>query len=255
MTDSGCQSISFRRVLLAAEKFELQNTRNKVMIRTMVSFEEKDRFAIDRDIMVRNHLAGRDITDRAVLEVMREMPREYFVPEKYQAQAYADRPLPVGLGQTISQPYIVALMTQHLRLNDTCEVLELGTGSGYQTAILAKLAKQVYTIERHNQLSEMAQAVLASLAIDNIQYYLGDGSCGWPDPKEFDRIMITAAVPRVPEPLVEQLCEDGLVVAPIGGEFSQNLIVCKKTKGRLRSSFVCGCRFVKLIGKYAFGET
>jgi len=255
MTDRSCQSISFRWVLLAAEKFELQNTSGNAMIICMVSFEEKDRFAIDRDIMVRNHLAGRDITDRAVLEVMREMPREYFVPEKYQAQAYADRPLPIGIGQTISQPYIVALMTQHLRLNDTCEVLELGTGSGYQTAILAKLAKQVYTIERHNQLSEMAQAVLARLAIDNVQYYLGDGSCGWPEPKEFDRIMITAAVPRVPEPLVKQLCENGLVVAPIGGEFSQNLIVCKKTKGRLRSSFVCGCRFVKLIGKYAFGET
>ena len=221
----------------------------------MVSFEEKDRLAIDRDIMVRNHLAGRDITDKGVLEVMAELPREYFVPQKYQSQAYADRPLPIGIGQTISQPYIVALMTQHLRLNDTCEVLELGTGSGYQTAILAKLAKRVYTIERYNQLSEMAQAVLARLGIDNVEYYVGDGSCGWLEPKEFDRIMITAAVPRVPEPLVEQLCENGLTVAPVGGEFSQNLIVCKKTKGVFRSSFICGCRFVKLIGKYAFGET
>ena len=221
----------------------------------MVSFEEKDRLAIQRGNMVRHHLAGRDITDKGVLEVMAELPREYFVPQKYHPQAYADRPLPIGIGQTISQPYIVALMTQHLRLNDTCEVLELGTGSGYQTAILAKLAKQVYTIERYNQLSESAQAALGRLDIDNVQYYVGDGSCGWLEPKEFDRIMITAAVPHIPEPLVEQLCENGLIVAPVGGEFSQDLVVCKKVKGRLQSKFICGCRFVKLIGKYAFGET
>jgi protein-L-isoaspartate(D-aspartate) O-methyltransferase len=233
----------------------LQNTGSKAIIIYMVSFDEKDRFAIERDAMVRVHLAGRDITDRAVLQVMSELPREYFVPQKYESEAYADQPLPVGLGQTISQPYIVALMTQCLNLNRRCEVLELGTGSGYQTAILARLAKQVYTIERYNQLSESAQAALGRLDIDNVQYYVGDGSCGWCEPKEFDRIMITAAVPHVPVPLIEQLCEDGLVVAPVGGEFTQDLVVCKKTKGRLQSRFVCGCRFVKLIGKYAFDET
>jgi protein-L-isoaspartate(D-aspartate) O-methyltransferase len=232
----------------------LQNVAGEPIIMHMVSFEAKDRFAIDRDTMVRRHLAGRDITDRTVLEVMAELPREYFIPQKDKELAYADRPLPVGLGQTISQPYIVALMTQHLSLNRRCEVLELGTGSGYQTAILAKLVKQVYTIERYNQLSESAQAVLGRLDIDNVQYYVGDGSCGWPEPKQFDRIMITAAVPHVPEPIVEQLCEDGLIVAPIGGELSQNLVVCRKTKGRLQSNYVCGCRFVKLIGKHAFDE-
>jgi len=221
----------------------------------MVSFEEKDRFAIERDTMVRLHLAGRDITDRSVLQVMSELPRECFVPSKYESKAYADRPLPVGLGQTISQPYIVALMTQCLSLNRRREVLELGTGSGYQTAILAKLAKQVYTIERYNQLSESAQAVLGRLGIDNVQYYVGDGSCGWPEPKQFDRIIITAAVPHIPQPLIEQLCEDGLIVAPVGGQYTQDLVVCKKIKGRLQSKFVCGCRFVKLIGKYAFDET
>ncbi|RKY11641.1 MAG: protein-L-isoaspartate O-methyltransferase [Planctomycetota bacterium] len=221
----------------------------------MVSFEEKDRFAIERDTMVRLHLAGRDITDRSVLQVMSELPRECFVPSKYESKAYADRPLPVGLGQTISQPYIVALMTQCLNLNRRCEVLELGTGSGYQAAILAKLAKQVYTIERYNQLSESAQAVLGRLGIDNVQYYVGDGSCGWPEPKQFDRIIITAAVPHIPQPLIEQLCEDGLIVAPVGGQYTQDLVVCKKVKGRLQSKFVCGCRFVKLIGKYAFDET
>jgi len=239
---------------LSPNIFKLQNTGSKVIIIRMVSFEEKDRFAIDRDTMVRIHLAGRDITDRAVLEVMAELPREYFVPPKYESEAYADRPLPVGLGQTISQPYIVALMTQCLSLNRRCEVLELGTGSGYQAAILAKLAKKVYTIERYNQLSESAQAVLERLDIDNVQYYVGDGSCGWCEPKEFDRIIITAAVPHVPEPLIEQLREDGLIVAPVGGEFTQDLVVCKKTRGRLQSNFVCGCRFVKLIGKHAFGE-
>ena len=240
--------------LLSANIFKLQNPGPKAIMIGMVSFEQKNRFAIERDTMIRMHLAGRDITDPAVLQLMSELPREYFVPPKYESEAYADRPLPVGLGQTISQPYIVALMTQCLNLNRRCEVLELGTGSGYQTAILAKLANQVYTIERYNQLSESAQAALARLDIDNVQYYIGDGSCGWCEPKQFDRIIITAAVPHIPEPLAEQLCEDGLVVAPVGGEFTQDLVVSRKVKGRLQSKFICGCRFVKLIGKYAFDE-
>ncbi|MHC5060826.1 MAG: protein-L-isoaspartate(D-aspartate) O-methyltransferase, partial [Planctomycetota bacterium] len=186
---------------------------------------------------------------------MSELPREYFVPAKYESEAYADRPLPVGLGQTISQPYIVALMTQHLSVNPHCKVLELGTGSGYQAAILAKLSKKVYTIERHNQLCESAQAVLGRLGIDNVEYYVGDGSCGWPEPMQFDRIMITAAVPHVPEQLTEQLCEDGLVVAPVGGEYTQKLMMCRKVKGRLETNYLCSCRFVKLIGKHAFDES
>jgi protein-L-isoaspartate(D-aspartate) O-methyltransferase len=221
----------------------------------MVSFNEKDRFLAERASMVHNHMAARDITDPAVLNVMGRMPRELFVPPKYYDQAYVDRPLPIGLGQTISQPYIVALMTQHLRLNNSCHVLEIGTGSGYQTAILAKLCEKVYTIERHNQLTEMAQAALSQLEIDNVDFFIGDGSCGWPEEKFFDRIIITAAVPEIPQPLTEQLKDGGLLVAPIGGPLSQDLIVCEKAKELLKTKSVCGCRFVKLVGKHGFTES
>ena len=221
----------------------------------MVSFDEKDRFAAERATMVHDHLMGRDITDCGVLEVMSEIRREEFMPEKYSSQAYADGPVPIGLGQTISQPYIVALMTQHLQVNSNCEVLEIGTGSGYQTAILAKLTKRVYTIERYNQLSEPAQAVLSRLGINNVEFYIGDGSCGWHEEKKFDRIIITAAVPQIPEPIVEQLCQGGLIVVPVGGAFSQNLMVYEKKQNQLHSKLICGCRFVKLIGEHGFGET
>ena len=144
----------------------------------MVTFDEKNKFAAERAGMVRTQLMGRDITDPAVLEVMGKIPRERFVPPKYTHQAYADCPVPIGMGQTISQPYIVALMTQLLRLNSSCAVLEIGTGCGYQTAILAKLARTVYTVERLNQLAETAQANLAALGLENIEFYIGDGSRG-----------------------------------------------------------------------------
>ena len=204
--------------------------------------------------MIHNHMMSRGLTDHAVLSVMGLIPREQFIPPKYLDQSYADRPLPIGLGQTISQPYIVALMTHHLRLNKTCHVLEIGTGSGYQTAILAKLCEKVYTIERHNQLAEMAQNTLAQLEIDNVEFFIGDGSQGWPEQRQFDRIIITAAVPSIPKPLIKQLKDSGLLVAPIGGRLSQDLVVCGKIHGQLKTNCICGCRFVKLIGKHGFGE-
>ena len=216
--------------------------------------ENVDRFARVRERMLRWDLMGRDITDPDVLKVMGEIRREEFVPESYQSQAYDDGPLPIGMGQTISQPYIVALMTQELRLNPDCEVLEIGTGSGYQTGILSKLAKRVYTIERFSQLSESAQAVLGRLGVGNIEFYVGDGSCGWPEEKCFDRIIITAAVPKIPEPLVEQLAEGGLMVGPVGGGGVQELIVCEKRHGKIIEKAVCDCRFVKLLGKHGFEE-
>ena len=221
----------------------------------MVSFDEKDRFAVSRDSMIRDQLLARSISDSALLKVFRKIRREEFVGEKYKSQSYADNPLPIGMGQTISQPFIVALMTQHLNLDKSCDVLEIGTGSGYQTAILAKLAKKVYTIERFNQLSETAQAVLARLDIGNVEYYIGDGSCGWPGEKQFDRIIITAALREIPQPMIDQLCENGIVVAPVGDEFSQDLLLCRKSEGRLQYKSLCSCRFVKLIGKYGFTET
>jgi protein-L-isoaspartate(D-aspartate) O-methyltransferase len=220
----------------------------------MNSVESKDRFAKSREWMLKRDLMGRDITDPGVLGVMKEVRREEFVPSSYRSQAYFDGPLPVGMGQTISQPYIVALMTQELRLNPNCEVLEIGTGSGYQTAVLSKLAKKVYTIERFAQLSESAQAVLGRLDIGNVEFYIGDGSCGWPQKRSFDRIMITAAVPKIPQVLIDQLSEGGLIVAPVGGSGAQELIVGVKKEGRLTERVVCGVRFVKLIGECAFEQ-
>jgi protein-L-isoaspartate(D-aspartate) O-methyltransferase len=214
--------------------------------------ENADRFANARRQMVSRDLKGRDITDPGVLKVMSEIPREEFALEAYQSQAYSDGPLPIGMGQTISQPYIVALMTQRLRLNRYCEVLEIGTGSGYQTAVLSKLAKKVYTIETLNQLSESAQAVLGRLGIENVEFYIGDGSCGWPEQRCFDRIMITAAVPKIPELLTGQLAEGGLMVAPVGYGGVQELTLCEKKAGKISERLICSVRFVKLLGKYGF---
>ena len=220
----------------------------------MVSFDDKDRYAINRRTMIDCHLRGRDIHDARVLDAMDQVPRELFIPEKYAGNAYDDNPLPIGMGQTISQPYIVALMTQCLELAGTEHVLEVGTGSGYQTALLAALSERVYTIERFNELSEQAQAVLAKLDYCNIDFAIGDGSCGWPETKQFDRIIVTAAVPDIPGPLKDQLAEGGLIVAPVGGQWTQELVVARKHKGRLAEKTVCGCRFVKLIGKYGYSE-
>jgi protein-L-isoaspartate(D-aspartate) O-methyltransferase len=218
-----------------------------------------DRFAKARRRMLKQDLEGRDITDPRVLKVMAEIPREEFIPESYFSQAYADGPLPIGMGQTISQPYIVALMTQELRVNCDCEVLEIGTGSGYQTAILSKLVKKVYTIERFAQLSESAQAVLGRLGISNVEFYVGDGSCGWPERRLppsrcFDRIMVTAAVPKIPEPLAKQLVDGGLIVAPVGYGGVQELVVCEKKTNKIIERLICDVRFVRLLGEHGFEQ-
>ncbi len=214
----------------------------------------EDKYGKVRRRMLDWDLMGRDITDPNVLRVMGEVRREEFVPETYRLQAYADNPLPIGMGQTISQPYIVALMTQELQLNVDCEVLEIGTGSGYQTAILSKLAKKVFTIERFDELGRSAQDVLGRLGISNVEFHIGDGSCGWPEERTFDRIMITAAVPKMPQPLVDQLREGGLMVAPVGLSGIQELVVCEKRAERLAERLICDCRFVKLIGKHSFEQ-
>lgn len=218
----------------------------------MVSYDPQDRYASQREHMLSHDLKGRGITDAHVLEVMAEIPREMFVVPQYEANAYEDNPLPIGMGQTISQPYIVALMTQCLKLTGNETVLEIGTGSGYQTAILAKLCKQVYTIERFSELSAGTQTVLASLGINNVEYAVGDGSCGWPDTLQFDRIIVTAAVPAPPMPLLNQLQEGGLLIVPIGEPSYQTLTLYKKENGNLIQTEICGCRFVKLVGQYGF---
>ena len=214
----------------------------------------EDKFAKARQYMIDHDLRGRDITDPQVLKVMAEIPREEFVTEKYLPQAYSDGPLPIGCGQTISQPYIVALMTQELKITKDCEVLEIGTGCGYQTAVLAKLARRVYTIERFNQLSEPAQANLGILNITNVEFYIGDGSGGWPKPKKFDRIIVTAALPKIPPPLEEQLADGGRLVAPVGDGFVQRLLLCEKKPVGITESVICDVRFVKILGEYGFEQ-
>ena len=220
----------------------------------------QDGLAVERERMLRVHLEGRGIRDTRVLCAMAEVPREAFVPEDYRSQAYSDGPLPIGDGQTISQPYIVALMTQQLQVGRECNVLELGTGSGYQTAVLARLAGKVYTIERLGGLSAGARAVLEKLGIENVEYFVGDGSCGWPDSVSgpeggmFERIMITAAVPEVPGPVREQLAEAGRLVAPVGGPTVQRLMAYEKVRGRIRERFICDVRFVRLLGEFSFSQ-
>jgi protein-L-isoaspartate(D-aspartate) O-methyltransferase len=209
--------------------------------------------------MLRWNLKGRDITDPYVLAVMAEVPREEFIPQSHRSQAYADGPLPIGMDQTISQPYIVALMTQELRIDPECEVLEVGTGSGYQTAVLSKLVKKVYSIERFSELADSARKVLGNLDINNVEFYVGDGSSGWPAlrlPRSgcFDRIIITAGVPKIPEPLVGQLADGGLIVAPVGGRSVQGLVAYEKKAGKLISRAICDVRFVRLIGKHGFEQ-
>ncbi len=220
----------------------------------MTEANEKDIFSQQRREMVRLHLKGRDIVDPAVLKVMGEIRRQEFVLPQNSPQAYADSPASIGLSQTISQPYIVALMTQELKVEPGCEVLEIGTGSGYQTAVLAGLAKKVYTIERHEDLLQKAQATLARLGIENVEFFLGDGSYGWPSEKNFDRIMITAAAAKMPQPLIEQLADSGIAIAPLGGEVIQDLIAIQKKGEKLTQRTICGCRFVRLIGKYGYDE-
>jgi len=212
-----------------------------------------------RQHMLRWDLKGRGINNPRVLAAMAEVPREEFVPNSHRSQAYNDGPLPIGMGQTISQPYIVALMTQELHISRDCIVLEIGMGSGYQTAILSKLAKKVYTIEKIPALSESAQAVLGRLGINNVELYVGDGSLGWPKsrlPKGnfFDRIIVTAAVPKIPAPLVEQLVDGGLMVAPVGYTGVQELVVCEKRADKLIERTICDVRFVKLYGEHGFDE-
>ena len=202
--------------------------------------------------MVQVQLVSRGITDEDVLRVMEKVPRHRFVPEDMAESAYGDHPLPIGEGQTISQPYMVALMTQCLELKGVEKVLEIGTGSGYQSAILAELASEVYTIERIEKLYDKASKVLKALGCGNIQFKVGDGSSGWSEFAPYDGIIVTAGSPDTPRVFEEQLNEGGRLVIPVGGYYSQELVVMQKTNGKLKKRDVCGCVFVPLIGKYGW---
>ncbi|MCX8031551.1 MAG: protein-L-isoaspartate(D-aspartate) O-methyltransferase [Thermodesulfovibrionales bacterium] len=207
-----------------------------------------------RNWMVDTQLIPRGIKDKRVLEVMRKVPRHLFVPEKYRDDAYDDMALPIGEGQTISQPYMVAIMTELLELTGVEKVLEIGTGSGYQAAILAELAKEVYTIERIEALGENVREKLREMGYNNIYVVVADGSKGLPEKAPFDRIIITAATPKIPLCLTEQLNEGGIIVAPVGQRFSQVLIKAKKVKGILKEEYHTPCVFVPLIGEHGWKE-
>jgi protein-L-isoaspartate(D-aspartate) O-methyltransferase len=204
---------------------------------------------------LRETLERRGIADPRVLDAIEETRRDLFLPESLQYAAYEDDALPIGEGQTISQPYIVALMTQELRLEGGEIVLEIGTGSGYQAAILARLARRVVTIERIERLSERARRVLCELGITNVEFLVGDGTLGNPERGPYDRVIVTASAPAIPEPLYEQLKPAGLIVAPVGDESSQELVVLEKTSAGPRLTPLCGCRFVKLIGEAGWAPT
>jgi protein-L-isoaspartate(D-aspartate) O-methyltransferase len=179
---------------------------------------------------------------------MREVPRHRFVPKEYETRAYDDRPIPIGAGQTISQPYMVALMTEQLSVRPGAKVLEVGTGSGYQAAILSVLGAKVYSIERIPELAVSAQKRLSELGYGNVIVRCGDGSLGWPQEAPFDGIVLTAYVPKLPDPLIQQLADGGRIVAPVGEAMEQWLVVGTYREGRLETKTVCGCLFVPLIG-------
>ncbi|MFH1481642.1 MAG: protein-L-isoaspartate(D-aspartate) O-methyltransferase, partial [Pseudomonadota bacterium] len=203
-------------------------------------------YRLAREKMVKNQLIPRGITDQRVLAAMMKIQRHLFVEEALIGEAYNDHPLPIGQKQTISQPYIVALMTQALELTGQEKTLELGTGSGYQTAILAELSKMVFTAERIGSLLESAKRLLTSLDYKNILYKAFDGTLGWKEYEPFDAIMVTAGAPKTPQPLLNQLAEGGRLIIPVGDKFNQELIKVVKEKDRFKETNLGGCRFVDL---------
>jgi protein-L-isoaspartate(D-aspartate) O-methyltransferase len=203
-----------------------------------------------RDRMVTVQLEARDISDDRVLAAMRSVPRHLFVPPDVRDLAYQDSPLPIGLDQTISQPYIVALMTQLARPGPDDRALEVGTGSGYQAAVLSRIVDRVFTIEIIEDLAERARNVISGLGYENVRFRVGDGYDGWPEMGPFDLILVTAAAPRVPQPLIDQLAEGGRLVIPVGGTWEiQQLKLYRKQQGKLKVAEVLPVRFVPMTGK------
>lgn len=207
-----------------------------------------------RNHMVSEQIISRGIQDERLLDALRSVPRHWFVPQEYANIAYTDGPLPIGHAQTISQPYIVALMTELLELEGEENVLEVGTGSGYQAALLALLAQQVHTIERHEALAEKAEKVLMRLGLTNVLVHVGDGTLGLPKYAPFQAIMITAAAPHVPQPLFDQLAEGGCLVLPEGGAGGQMLDRWRKQSGEYKQEHITPVAFVPLRGQFGWKE-
>jgi len=207
---------------------------------------------LERSQMVGGQLKSRGISDERVLQAMGKVPRHHFVPLESRESAYIDGPLPIGEGQTISQPYMVALMTQCLELKGSEKILEIGTGSGYQSAVLIELARELYTIERIQSLAERAKKKLLELGYDQFHIKVDDGTKGWPEEAPFDGIIVTAGAPEIPEILVNQLSEGGRLVIPVGSRYSQRLYKCIKRVGRCIKEEDTMCVFVPLIGEYGW---
>ena len=202
--------------------------------------------------MVEYQIAARGVSDERVLSVMREIPRHLFVPEPYRSAAYQDSPLPIGQGQTISQPYIVARMTELLEISAGNRVLEIGTGSGYQAAILGKLAGEVITLERIPEVAENARKNLEKLGISNVQVMIGDGTEGYPERAPYDAVLVTASTPEVPRPLMDQLADGGRLVAPVGSRDLQELVRLVRKGDQFNRESYGGVVFVPLLGKYGW---
>jgi protein-L-isoaspartate(D-aspartate) O-methyltransferase len=211
-------------------------------------------FSERRAAMVERQLAGRGIRSSRVLDAMLAVPRHEFVPPTSKDAAYSDGPLPIGQGQTISQPLIVAMMTEALDPTDCDRVLEIGTGSGYQTAVLARLAKEVFTIEYRRELATTAWIRLHQLGCENVRFRQGDGGLGWPEAAPFDKILVTAAAATLPEPLVDQLAENGRLVIPMGDRECQELVSVQKCHGQIERRHLEWCRFVPLVGVHGWGR-
>lgn len=213
----------------------------------MEVIRQGDAFRDQREAMVQSQLIARGILDPRVLEAMRLVPRHAFVNPNYQSRAYEDCPLPIAMGQTISQPYIVAFMLEALELRKGHRVLEVGTGSGYTAALLAELAGDVYSIERHEQLAVQAGATLAELGYGSVRVMVGDGCLGWPSVAPFDAILVSAATQQIPPALTNQLAEGGRLIIPVGPPYVQELQLVVKREGQLKTVVLEGCRFVPLI--------
>ncbi len=215
----------------------------------MVANPGVDPYEALRRRMVDEQLAGQGIRDARVLDALREVPRHLFVPESQIAQAYENHPVGIGEGQTISQPYMVACMSQALALQGGEKTLEIGSGSGYQTAVLKALGADVYTVERVPELSDRARRNVERAGYSGVHYKVGDGSRGWPEAAPFDRVIVTAGAPSLPLSLVEQLRDGGSMVIPVGGEEEQELLLVRRGQGRVTRERICTCVFVKLWGE------
>jgi protein-L-isoaspartate(D-aspartate) O-methyltransferase len=213
-----------------------------------------DASAAERRSMIDRQIRRRGISSPRVLEAMAAVPRHEFVPAKFRASAYADKPLPIGEGQTISQPYIVAAMTEALEPTGSERALEIGTGSGYQAAVLSLLVNQVISVESHTSLALEAQERLANLGYQNVHVHNGDGSAGFPEAAPYDSILVTAGAPGIPQVFASQLREGGRLVIPVGGRDNQELVCARKENGELRSRVLFDCKFVLLLGRYAWNR-